>query len=140
MPDAARAIRTAGTWQGMGDARHPKGRAYANINKWPGHRYGMAWMRVAGKGRIPGGDSREFDVGGKKITVVNQDGLYALDATCAHQEQSIACGKLEGDTIECPHHFWHYNYKTGKLLDYLKDVSLATYKVEEREDGIYVDA
>jgi hypothetical protein len=24
-------------------------------------------------------------------------------------------------------------------LDYLKDVTLQTYKVEEREDGIYVD-
>ncbi|MFQ5573117.1 MAG: Rieske (2Fe-2S) protein [Nitrosopumilaceae archaeon] len=46
---------------------------------------------------------------------------------------------LEGDIVECPLHFWHYNFKTGKLLDYLKDVKLQTYKVEERTDGIYVD-
>ncbi|NNL58579.1 MAG: Rieske (2Fe-2S) protein, partial [Nitrosopumilus sp.] len=29
--------------------------------------------------------------------------------------------------------------KTGELTDYLKDVKLATYPVEARDDGIYVD-
>ncbi|MBI2128093.1 MAG: Rieske (2Fe-2S) protein, partial [Nitrosarchaeum sp.] len=28
---------------------------------------------------------------------------------------------------------------TGELKDYLKDVKLATYHVEARNDGIYVD-
>ncbi len=46
---------------------------------------------------------------------------------------------LEGDIVECPLHFWHYNIKTGKLDDYLKDVKLETYAVEVRDDGIYVD-
>ncbi|NNL58316.1 MAG: Rieske (2Fe-2S) protein, partial [Nitrosopumilus sp.] len=41
--------------------------------------------------------------------------------------------------VECPLHFWHYNIKTGELTDYLKDVKLETYKVEARDDGIYVD-
>ncbi|MFB5628746.1 MAG: Rieske (2Fe-2S) protein, partial [Nitrosarchaeum sp.] len=29
--------------------------------------------------------------------------------------------------------------KTGELKDYLKDVKLATYPVESRSDGIYVN-
>ena len=78
-------------------------------------------------------------MGGRRIAVINRDGLHAIDAVCAHQEQSIAGGRIEGDVIECPHHFWHYNYKSGRLLDYLKGVSLETYGVEERGDGIYVD-
>ena len=99
----------------------------------------MAWKKIAEKGSIPNGKADEFEVDGKKIAVINQDGFHALDAICVHQEQSITCGKIEGDIIECPHHFWHYNYKTGKLLDYLKDISLDTYKVEEKSDGIYID-
>ena len=99
----------------------------------------MAWRKVAERGSIPNGGADEVDVGGRRIAVINQDGLYALDALCAHQEQSITCGKVEGDIIECPHHFWHYNYKTGELQDYLRDVLLPTHRVEEREDGIYVD-
>lgn len=100
----------------------------------------MAWRRIADRGSVRSGDSGEFDLDGRRIAVINRGGLYALDATCVHQEQSITCGKIEGDVIECPHHFWHYNYKTGELLDYLRDVSLGTYRIEERDDGIYIDA
>lgn len=100
----------------------------------------MAWTRVAGRGAVPKGGSAEFEVGGRRITVVNSGGLFAIDAMCAHQGQPVTGGRVEGDVIECPHHFWHYNYKTGRLLDYLDGVSLGTYGVEERDDGLYVDA
>ena len=62
-----------------------------------------------------------------------------MDDLCVHQDGSIAPGKLEGNIVECPLHFWHYNIKTGELTDYLKDVKLETYKVETRDDGIYID-
>ena len=99
----------------------------------------MAWQKIAEKGTVPAGKGREFQVEGKKIAVFNQDGYHALDALCVHQDGSIAPGKLDGDIVECPLHFWHYNIKTGELMDYLKDVKLQTYKVEEKNDGIYID-
>lgn len=99
----------------------------------------MTWKKVAEKGEIKSGAGTEFEVDGKKIAIFNQGGYHALDSLCVHQDGSIAPGKLEGDVVECPLHFWHYNIKTGKLLDYLKDVKLQTYKVEERNDGIYLD-
>ena len=99
----------------------------------------MAWKKVAEKGEVKFGAGAEFEVDGKKIAIFNQDGYHALDALCVHQDGSISPGKLEGDIVECPLHLWHYNIKTGKLLDYLKDVKLQTYEVEERNDGIYLD-
>jgi len=80
-----------------------------------------------------------FDVDGKKIAIFNQDGFHALDDLCVHQDGSLSTGKLEDDIVECPLHFWHYNIKTGQLLDYLKDVKLQTYEVQLKDDGIYVD-
>lgn len=100
----------------------------------------MAWQKVADKGAIPSGGAKEYTIDGKRIAVFNQDGYHALDALCVHQDGSIVPGKLEGYIVECPLHFWHYNIKTGELMDYLKDVKLQTYKVEARDDGIYVDA
>lgn len=99
----------------------------------------MEWIRVSAKNAIKKDAGAEFDVNGKKIAVFNQDGLYAIESTCAHQNGSIAPGELKDGVIECPLHFWHYDIKTGKLLDYLKDIKLQTYKVEERSDGIYVE-
>ena len=74
-----------------------------------------------------------------KIAIFNQDGYHALDGICVHQDNPIAAGKLDGDIVECPSHFWHYNIKTGELQDYLNGVKLQTYPVEERNDGIYID-
>ena len=99
----------------------------------------MTWKKVAEKGEIQSGKGAEFDIDGKKIAIFNNNGYYALDGLCVHQDGSISYGKVEDDVVECPLHSWHYNIKTGKLLDYLKNVNLQTYNVEVRNDGIYVD-
>jgi nitrite reductase/ring-hydroxylating ferredoxin subunit len=101
----------------------------------------MTWTKVAEKGDIQSGSSKEFEVDGKKIAVFNQDGFHALDGICQHQDGSIAPkGKIEGDIVECPLHFWHYNIKTGELMDYLKGIKLQKYEVVIRDYGIYVYA
>lgn len=99
----------------------------------------MAWKKVAEKNAVEKGKGIEVNVEGKRIAIFNQDGYHGIDALCVHQDGSIAPGKLEGNIVECPLHFWHYNIKTGELLDYLKDVKLQTYKVEARNDGLYID-
>ena len=101
----------------------------------------MTWTKVAEKGDIQSGSSKEFEVEGKKIAVFNQDGFHALDGICQHQDGSLAPkGKIEGYIGECPLHFWHYNIKTGEFMDYLKGIKLKKYDVDVRDDGIYVDA
>lgn len=99
----------------------------------------MVWKKIAEKNAVAVGKGREFNIEGKRIAVFNQDGFHALDALCVHQDGSIAPGKLDGDIVECPLHFWHYNIKTGELIDYLKDVKLQKYEVQVKDDGIYVD-
>ena len=99
----------------------------------------MVWKKIAEKGEVGVGKGKAFEINGKQIAIFNQDGYHAMDDLCVHQDGSIAPGKLDGDIVECPLHFWHYNIKTGELVDYLKDVKLETYPVETRDDGIYVD-
>ena len=99
----------------------------------------MTWNKVAEKNDIAPGKGREFLVDGKKIAIINQNGFHALDSLCVHQDGSLAPGRLEGDVVECPLHFWHYNIKTRQLLDYIKGVKLQTYEVEVKNDGIYLD-
>ena len=50
----------------------------------------MTWTKVAEKGDIQSGSSKEFEVEGKKIAVFNQDGFHALDGICQHQDGSLA--------------------------------------------------
>lgn len=99
----------------------------------------MAWKKIAEKNEISAGKGKSFKIDGKQIAIFNQDGYHALDDLCVHQDGSIAPGKLEGDIVECPLHFWHYNIKTGELKDYIKDVKLQTYQLQVKDDGIYID-
>jgi len=99
----------------------------------------MVWKKIAEKDAIASGKGKAFKIDGKQIAIFNQSGYHAIDDLCVHQDGSIAPGKLAGDIVECPLHFWHYNIKTGQLMDYLKDVKLKTYPVQAKEDGIYVD-
>ena len=101
----------------------------------------MTWTKVAEKGEIQTGKSKECYIDGKKIAIFNQDGFHALNGICVHCDGSLAPeGKIEGDIVECPLHFWHFNIKTGELQDYLKGIKLKKYDVDVRDDGIYVDA
>ena len=99
----------------------------------------MAWKKIAEKGEVDSGKGKAFKIDGKQIAVFNQGGYQAMDDLCVHQDGSIAPGKLDGDIVERPLHFWKYNIKTGELIDYLKDIKLETYSVQSRDDGLYVD-
>lgn len=101
----------------------------------------MAWTKVGSRESVSVGKGKEFDVNGKKIAVFNVDGnYYATEALCRHQDGPLADGILKGEIVECPWHFWHYNIRTGELLDYLSGVKLETYPVEVRGNDIYIDA
>jgi len=99
----------------------------------------MAWKKITEKNTIMSGKGMEFEIEGKKIAVFNQNGYHALDALCVHQDGFIAPGKFDGDIVECPLHFLHYNIKTGELKAYLKDIKLQTYMTDVRDDGVYIE-
>lgn len=101
----------------------------------------MTWTKLGSKENIAPGKGKEFTVNGKAVAVFNVNGnYYATEALCRHQDGPLADGILQGEIVECPWHFWHYNVKSGELLDYLKGVKLITYSVEVRNNDIYIDA
>lgn len=100
----------------------------------------MTWIKVADKNEIKEGSGKEVNINGQRIALFyNNDKYYAIEALCRHQDGSLAPGKVQGEIVECPLHFWHYNIRTGELLDYLEGVKLNTFKVEVRKNDIYIE-
>ena len=63
----------------------------------------MAWKKLAEKGAVSSGKGKAFKIDEKQIAIFNQgDKYHAIDDLCAHQDGSIAPGKLDGDIVECP--------------------------------------
>jgi nitrite reductase (NADH) small subunit len=100
----------------------------------------MTWVKIANKNEIREGNGKEVHINGQRIALfLSNNKYYAIEALCRHQDGSLAPGKIEGEVVECPLHFWHYNIRTGELLDYLEGVKLNTFEVEVRKNEIYLD-
>ena len=100
----------------------------------------MAWIKIAQTIEIPENKGKEVEVNGNRVAIFHANGrFYALEALCRHQDGSLAPGKINGEVVECPLHFLHYNIRTGELLDYLKDVKLETYNLDIRGNDIFID-
>lgn len=100
----------------------------------------MTWIKVASTNDIQEGNGKELNINGQRIALfLSNKKYYAIEALCRHQDGSLAPGKIQGEVVECPLHFWHYNIRTGELLDYMEGVKLNTYPVEIRKDEIYLE-
>jgi nitrite reductase (NADH) small subunit len=100
----------------------------------------MKRVRVAHRGEIKDRSGKEISVDDTKIALFHANGkYYAIEALCRHQDGSLAPGKIDGEVVECPLHAWHYNIKTGELVDYLSDVKLTTYEVEVEGNDIFIN-
>ena len=100
----------------------------------------MTWVKIANKNEIREGNGKEVHINGQRIALfLSNNKYYAIEALCRHQDGSLAPGKIEGEVVECPLHFWHYNIRTGELLDYMDGVKLNTFDVEVRKNEIYLN-
>ncbi len=95
---------------------------------------------------LPGlGDDRVVTVtaGTTSIALSRFNGQYgALDNRCPHQGGPLGEGSIERGAenqcwLRCPWHGWDFNPLTGESPGGHGD-RLASFPVEEREDGIYV--
>lgn len=100
----------------------------------------MTWLKVAHKSEIGEKKGKEININGTRIALFHANGkFYAIEALCRHQDGSLAPGQIDGEVVECPLHSWHYNIRTGELLDYLEGVKLTTYKVDLKGNDLYLD-
>ena len=62
--------------------------------------------------------------------------ICALDNKCPHQGGPLGEGSIENGLLRCPWHGWDYDPCSGKVPGY--DDGVEVFKVQERNDGIYV--
>ena len=78
---------------------------------------------------LPPGAVTRVESGGRSACVANIDGtIYAIDDRCLHKQASLSEGRLEGNTIVCPSHWWRYSLVDGSL--YGGSASLASFPTE----------
>jgi 3-phenylpropionate/trans-cinnamate dioxygenase ferredoxin subunit len=68
-----------------------------------------------------------------------QDGYYAIENTCTHEEASLSEGEIEDDQVECPMHGAKFAIKTGKNLSLPAVLPVKSYAVKIENGDILLN-
>ena len=98
------------------------------------------WVEVCAAGDIAQEDVRRFDHEGRTFAIYRSgdDGYYATDGLCTHQQVHLADGFVMGNIIECPKHNGRFDFTTGKAKGAPVCVDLATYPVQVEDGKVYI--
>ena len=98
------------------------------------------WIRVADVDACAPGTLTCAMAGNTAIVLANVDGdLCALRDQCSHESYPLSDGDLEGIEIVCVYHGARFDACTGKNRALPAVRPVQSYRVETREDGIYVE-
>ncbi|MGH7513756.1 MAG: Rieske 2Fe-2S domain-containing protein [Gemmatimonadales bacterium] len=75
-----------------------------------------------------------------RIAIFQYDGrLHAISDICNHRGGPLSDGRLHGEFVMCPWHAWEYSVITGKGPEGYDEEQVPVYRLETREDGVYVE-
>ncbi|HMN98021.1 MAG TPA: thiamine pyrophosphate-binding protein [Miltoncostaeaceae bacterium] len=98
------------------------------------------WHRVLGPDDLPEGRVTTVTAGHRSLAMTHHEGRYgALDNRCPHQGGPLGEGAIENGWLRCPWHGWDYCPITGRAPGGHDDSGVATFPVEVRDDGIWVE-
>ena len=98
------------------------------------------FVKLCDKNTLPVGELKAFKIKGLEILAVNVgDKIFCLDARCTHAGAPLAEGTLNGEVLTCPWHYSQFNMTSGMVLRGPAQKPLKTYRIEERENLVFID-
>jgi len=64
--------------------------------------------------------------------------IFAIDDMCTHEDASLYKGALKEYCVECPLHGSHFDFRTGKPDGNPATEAVKTYKVEVKDNEIFI--
>ena len=97
------------------------------------------WIYVCEADNIDVEDTKRFDHEGATYCIYRlEDGYYATDGNCTHEEFHLEDGLVMNGEIECPMHQGIFDIKTGKAVSEPACVDLQTYETKMEDNKIYI--
>lgn len=67
------------------------------------------------------------------------DGFYAIEDRCSHEEAALSEGEIENGKVECPMHGALFDIKTGKNLSLPAVLPVKSYRVKIENGDLFID-
>ncbi len=86
------------------------------------------------------GQAKVLRLNGLRIALIKlEDGLYAFDEMCSHEEESLAGGLVSDGQIECPKHGARFDVKTGEVRAFPAVRPIRIYPIVQEKDEIFLN-
>jgi nitrite reductase/ring-hydroxylating ferredoxin subunit/multimeric flavodoxin WrbA len=98
------------------------------------------WVSLGQVAELARRELQQVNAAGTPIALCYRDGTFtALSGVCNHVGGPLGDGKLDGDYVTCPWHFWKFHYQTGRTRPEIGDGSVPTYRVKVASGEVFVD-
>ncbi|MDP9490803.1 MAG: non-heme iron oxygenase ferredoxin subunit [Actinomycetota bacterium] len=100
----------------------------------------MTFERVCSLDEIPADEAVGFTVDAYDVALARHgDEVFAVQDQCSHAAVALSEGEVDDCTVECWLHGSRFDLRTGKPTGFPATEPVATFPVEIRPDGVYVD-
>ena len=100
---------------------------------------GQGWHRVGETRDIDEEDVMRFDMGDRTYAIYRtEEGFFATDGLCTHEDQHLADGLVIDDVIECPLHQGRFHIPTGRAASAPVCIDLQTYPIQIIDGEIFI--
>jgi 3-phenylpropionate/trans-cinnamate dioxygenase ferredoxin component len=100
----------------------------------------LARHRVASADEVPVDTVKGVLAGGQEICLGHcEDGFYALDDVCTHENFLLSQGEMFDCEVECPQHGSRFNMKTGAVTGLPAVLPAKTFPVSVEGSDVFVD-
>ena len=97
------------------------------------------WIEVCEESEIDTDDLKRFDYNNKTFCIYKiEEGFFATDGLCTHEEVHLEDGLVMHGEIECPMHQGIFDIKTGKAVSEPACIDLKIYETKVGDKKIYI--
>jgi 3-phenylpropionate/trans-cinnamate dioxygenase ferredoxin component len=98
------------------------------------------WIEACDAGDIVEEDVIRFDHGSRTFAIYRlEDGYYATDGLCTHEQVHLADGFVMDSIIECPKHNGRFDIRSGAAKGAPVCVNLKTYPVKVDAGKVFIN-
>ena len=99
----------------------------------------MTWTYVMEETALPEGGMSPVYPMGINVVIARVNGtVYAVSGKCAHMACPLFTGTLDGYTLICPCHDWHFDIRTGRFLN-APELGITVYPLKSEEGKLFVN-
>lgn len=98
------------------------------------------WIEIGNVDRFKQKELTEISIGKTKVAVSYKEGEFGIiSGVCNHVGGPLGEGRLDGDYVVCPWHFWKFHHKTGKGEPGFEEDKVPSYNFKIEDGKLFVD-